>query len=71
MPEFEPFFAVARQFMAHKGYPDLEPTGAERVEGAHLWYLDYELPEGHLVLEVSWTEGEGWSVFVWDFQLHR
>ena len=59
---------AADQFMAHKGLRHAQPEVVERVEGAYLWYLEYQLDDGRLVLEVSWRQPVGWSVFVWDFK---
>ncbi len=52
---------VARDFMERRGYKD-EPFSVERVEGEHCWYYIYDLPEGEVELEVSWTREDGWSV---------
>lgn len=68
MAEIEPFLQVANHFMTHKGLSNAHPRRVERIEDAFLWYLDYALSDGHLVLEVSWAEEGGWDVFVWDFQ---
>lgn len=43
---------VAQDFMARKGYPDLEPFDATKLEGQDCWYFYYRLPEGALELEV-------------------
>lgn len=44
---------AAAKYMAHKGYPNIVPTGVEKVEGTSCWYFTYELPEGRLELEVE------------------
>lgn len=59
-PEME----VAAFFMRRKGYPDVEPREVERIEGIHCWYFIYELPDGELELEVTWSEAEDWQVRV-------
>ena len=62
-------YRLAREFMDLRGYTEVEPTLVERTtDEEYFWYFDYRLPEGDLVLEVSWTAETGWSVTVWDFQ---
>ena len=61
---------LARQFMAIRGYHDIELVGIDRVlDEDYLWYFDYHLEEGDLTLEISWSTAQGWNVTVWDFQL--
>lgn len=55
-------------FMTHKGRADATPVAVEKVEGAYCWYLDYELYDGHLVLQVRWSREKGWTASVWDFK---
>lgn len=52
-PEVE----AARKYMAHKGYPDIDPLQVDRVEGEHCWYFLYQMPEGMLELEVDFVNG--------------
>lgn len=52
---------VAALFMAHKGYPGIEPYDIDEIVPApgkdvSCWYFLYELPEGILELEVFWDE---------------
>lgn len=61
---------VADDFMAIRGYHGLAPTAVSRVRGEHLWYFEYDLDEGALTLEISWTDADGWHATVWDFQRH-
>lgn len=50
---------AARKYMAHKGYPDLDPIGVEGVvDDPHCWYFIYELPEGEMELEVLFENGQ-------------
>lgn len=49
---------VAAKYMAHKGYPNLVPTGIEKVEGMPCWYFTYDLPECRLELEIEWVDGD-------------
>lgn len=56
-----PEMRVAQQYMAHKGYPDLEPIDVHKVEGQFCWYFYFKLPEGLLELEVFWdTDKQEW-----------
>ena len=59
---------VAKQFMEHKGLGDVEPWDVDQVEGQHLYYFIYELPEGDLELEVFWNGAE-WVTTVTTFTL--
>ena len=59
---------VARLFMAHKGYADIEPYEVEKLDGQACWYFLYDLPEGTLELEVSW-DGNEWDALVTTFTL--
>lgn len=52
---------AAAKYMAHKGYPTIEPLEVDRVQGETCWYYLYELPEGLLELEVDFRDGE------WEF----
>jgi hypothetical protein len=49
-----PQLVVARVYMTHKGFPDLEPFRTIRLDGRYCWYFYYRLPEGVLELEVLW-----------------
>lgn len=70
MPASEPsHYQLARDFMALRGYGDVEPAQVDRVGEEYIWYFDYHLAEGDLTLEVAWTEDAGWIVSVWDFHL--
>jgi hypothetical protein len=70
MPDEEPtHHQLAREFMAVRGYGDLDPYAVGRAsDEPFLWYFDYRLDEGDLAIEVTWTMECGWSVRVWDFQ---
>lgn len=68
MHELKPHEQVAHQFMSHKGYPHIQPSDVEKLEGQPCWYFLFQLPEGTLELEVSW-DGEVWSTLVTTFQL--
>lgn len=59
---------VARLFMEQRGY-DVDPMTSERVDDDFCWYFYYELPEGLLELEVSWSQDDGWQSTVTDFKL--
>lgn len=67
---------VAAQFMAHKGYPGIEPYDIEEVEPRRpddevtCWYFLYELPEGVLELEVYWN-GTEWETTVSTFTANQ
>ncbi len=61
---------VARQFMEHKGYPDIAHRDVEKLDGQPCWYFLYDLEEGTLELEVSWDEAaQEWTSFVTAFSL--
>lgn len=60
---------AARIFMEDKGLGDQEPVEVEKVDGDTCWYFIYELDEGDLELEVSWTFESGWECFVTAFHL--
>lgn len=50
---------AARKYMAHKGYPDLDPKSIEDVDDEPLcWYFTYNLPEGAMELEVEFVNGD-------------
>jgi hypothetical protein len=56
--------------MERRGYARDSPVKIERVVSEDFfWYFDYELDDGELTLQVTWTSARGWSVSVWDFQL--
>ncbi len=61
---------VARDFMQRRGY-QLDPVSVERVDGQHCWYYLYELPEGELEIEVSWSREDGWDVVTSGFNRDR
>lgn len=68
-PNQPTYVQVAREFMAVRSYGDLAPFNVERVHEEFVWYIEYELAEGDLTLEVTWDPDRGWAVSVWDFQL--
>lgn len=53
-----PHFVVARYYMTHKGYPDLEPAAVTKLEGQDCWYFYYRLPDGQLELEVLYDHDQ-------------
>jgi hypothetical protein len=56
---------AAQQFMEHKGVP-VAPVAVEKLEGQHVWYFYYKLPEGQLELEVLYN-GKEWETHVCTF----
>ena len=68
MIELEPHEQVAANYMAHKGYPLLEPYDVEKLEDQPCWYFLYELDEGILELEIFWN-GSDWEATVTTFTL--
>lgn len=65
-----PHEQIARQFMQHKGYGDVEPYDIDKLDDVPCWYFLYRLPEGTLELEVSWDECAGeWDTYVSTFTL--
>lgn len=68
MTDLSPQEQVARQFMEHKGYLNVEPTEIDELDGTPCWYFLYELPEGSLELEVFWN-GREWETTVTTFTL--
>lgn len=59
---------IAQDFMARKGYKRIKPSAVEKLDDQSCWYFYYELPEGHLELEVSYAGGE-WNTLVTLFTL--
>jgi len=53
---------IARDFIQERGYAGFEPVDVTKVEGEHCWYFYYELPDGDLELEVSWSSEYGWLI---------
>lgn len=51
---------AAQEYMAHKGYGDLRPTGVIPIEDDDCWYFYYELPNHLLELEVTPDELGGY-----------
>lgn len=67
MPDgLRPHEQVAAQFMAHKGYGDIQPHSVEKLDNETCWYFYYQFPEGDLELEVYW-DGHEWDVLVSTF----
>lgn len=58
---------VAQHFMDRKGLGELRPYNLEKLDNEPCWYFYYELPEGHLELEVSWAPNAGWDTQVTSF----
>lgn len=54
---------AAQHYMARKGYPKVAPHDVIEIDGQLCWYFYYDLPDGHLELEVRWVNGDwGWRV---------
>lgn len=70
MPDLKPHEQVARQFMEHKGYKDIEPTDVQKLDDEPCWYFVYLLREGTLELEVFW-DGREWQTLVTTFELRE
>jgi hypothetical protein len=61
---------VAANFMARKGYRDIEPDDVEKLDDQPCWYFYYKLDEGTLELEVFWNEKRYvWETMVTTFTL--
>lgn len=55
--------AAQHYVVTHKGYADAVPYDVIAIEGQPCWYFYYDLPDGHLELEVQWIHGDwGWAV---------
>lgn len=55
---------IAADFMTRKGYRNIQYRQVVRIEGLYCWYYDYDLPDGVLELEVTWTPEDDWQAQV-------
>lgn len=59
---------IARHFMKHKGYSNVEPFEIEQLDDQPCWYFYYRLPQGVLELEVAFSAAQDdWEVRVTGF----
>jgi hypothetical protein len=68
MSQPQPQLLLAQWYMAHKGYPDLDPYEVDKLDDQDCWYFYYQLPEGILELEVYYDQADNdWQVAVTAF----
>lgn len=63
---------VAQDFMRHKGLGHFAPHDVDKIEDQPCWYFYYDLPDGHLELEVYYDDVDmEWECSVTTFTRQR